>query len=342
MRRYLVPFILVFLAAVSGFVVFWYFTPRGKEAYSPWIGFLAGAAVGFLVLWVERLIRRLPLSQLLGGAIGLLLGLGLAKLFSSFFQILDQGVISTFIYVMLALALGYLGLVVGGRRVRELRILEGLSYPFSYVSKRLPRKECPKVVDTSAIIDGRLADICETGWLDGPLLIPNFVLSELQHIADSRDPIRRGRGRRGLDVLNRIRESGRIEVRFIDQDYPKIREIDAKLVKLCRDLRAKLITTDFNLNKVARLKGVDVLNVNELAMALKPAVTPGEELRIQVLKEGKERDQGVGYLEDGTMVVVEGGRGLIGKEVSVVVSSVLQTPAGRIIFAQPKAEAKAA
>ncbi len=328
----MIPLLLVSAAAFIGLVVFWYFPPKGGSSYSPWVGFLAGAAVGLAVLWVERLIRRLPLSQLMGGAIGLLLGLGLARLLSSFFEVLAQGVISTFIYVMLALSLGYLGLMIGGLRFRE----------FLPHHRRLPRRECPKVVDTSAIIDGRLADICETGWVDGPLLIPNFVLSELQHIADSRDPVRRERGRRGLDALNRIRKSGRVEVRFLDQDYPRIRDIDAKLVKLCRDLQAKLITTDFNLNKVARLKGIEVLNVNELAMALRPVVTPGEELRIQVIKEGKERDQGVGYLEDGTMVVVEGGRNLIGKEVSVVVSSVLQTPAGRIIFTQPKAVAKAA
>ncbi len=342
MRSYLVPVLLVLAAAVIGFVTFWYFPPKEGPVYSPWLGFLAGAGVGLVILWVERLIRRLPLSQLVGGAVGLLLGLGVAKLLSSFFQVLAQGVVSTFIYVMLALALGYLGLVVGGRRFRELKIMEGLAHPFSYVSKRLPKKECPKVVDTSAIIDGRLADICETGWIDGPLIIPNFVLSEVQHIADSKDPRKRERGRRGLDALNRIRESGKVEVRFIDQDYPRIRAIDEKLVRLSRDLKAKLITTDFNLNKVARLKGVEVLNVNELAMALRPVVTPGEELRLQVLKEGKEKDQGVGYLEDGTMVVVEGGRHLIGKEVTVVVSSVLQTPSGRIVFVQPKAEAQAA
>ncbi len=342
MRRYLIPFLLVATAAVLGFGVVKYFPPGGAGTLSPWVGFASGAAVGLLILLVERLIRKLPFLQIVGGAIGLLLGLALARLLSSFFAVLGQGVWAAFVYAMLALALGYLGLVVGGRRFRELRLPEGLAHPFSYVSRRFPRRECPKVVDTSAIIDGRLADICETGWLEGPLIVPNFVLRELQHVADSREHARRERGRRGLDALNRIRESGKVEVRFVDQDYPRIRDIDAKLVRLSRDLGAKLITTDYNLNKVARLKGVEVLNVNELALALRPVVTPGEELRIEIIKEGKERDQGVGYLPDGTMVVVEGGRRLIGKEVEVVVTSVLQTPSGRIVFAQPRARAQAA
>jgi len=342
LRRYLIPFLLVGTAALLGFGVVRYFPPRGGHPLSPWAGLAAGAGVGLLVLFAERLIRRLPLLQIVGGAVGLLLGLALARLLSSLFAPLGQGVWAAFVYSMLALALGYLGLVVGGRRFSEIRLPEGLFHPLSYVSRKFPRRECPKVVDTSAIIDGRLADICETGWLEGPLIIPNFVLRELQHVADSRDHSRRERGRRGLDALNRIRESGRVEVRFVDQDYPRIRDIDAKLVRLSRDLGAKLITTDYNLNKVARLKGVEVLNVNELALALRPVVTPGEELKIEVIKEGKERDQGVGYLPDGTMVVVEGGRRLIGKEVEVVVTSVLQTPAGRIVFGKPRSVAQAA
>ncbi len=324
--------ILVLISALVGTLVFLYLPSKGGPAYPLWLGFLLGGLIGGLALWVERRIRKIPLSQLLGGVIGLILGLGLAKLLSSFFEVLASRAIATFVYVMAALTLGYLGIMVGGRRFREVY----------HGPKRVMKKECPKVVDTSAIIDGRLAEICETGWVDGPLLVPNFVLSELQHIADSKDPFKRERGRRGLDALNRIRESKKVEVKFVDQDYRRIKAIDAKLVKLCKELGAKLITTDYNLNKVAKLKGVEVLNINELAMALRPVVTPGEELRVYVMKEGKERDQGVGYLEDGTMVVVEGGKDLIGKEVSVVVSSVLQTPSGRIIFTQPKAVAEAA
>ncbi|HFC97943.1 MAG TPA: TRAM domain-containing protein [Thermosulfurimonas dismutans] len=342
MRRYLFPLSLILIFAVLGYGVVRYFPLREGAALSPWIGFVGGGLAGGLVLLVERLIRRLPFLQILGGAIGLLLGLALARLLSGLFEVLGQGVWAAFLYAMLALGLGYLGLVVGGRLFREVRLVEGLSHPFSYVSRRFPRRECPKVVDTSAIIDGRLADICETGWVEGPLIVPNFVLQELQHVADSRDHARRERGRRGLDILKKIQESGKVEVRFLDRDYPRIRDIDAKLVRLCRDLSAKLITTDYNLNKIARLKGIEVLNINELALALRPVVTPGEELRLEIIKEGKERDQGVGYLPDGTMVVVEGGRSLIGREVEVVVTSVLQTPAGRMVFAQPKAQARAA
>ncbi|QJA06620.1 TRAM domain-containing protein [Thermosulfurimonas marina] len=342
MRKYLIPALLILSAAVVGFFVLRYFPFEGGRVYSPWLGFLGGGLAGFLILLLERAIRRLPFLQILGGAIGLLLGLALARLLSSFFQVFTRGPWTAFLYTMLALGLGYLGLVVGGRRFRELRLPEGLTHPFSYVSKKFPRRECPKVVDTSAIIDGRLADICETGWVEGPLIIPNFVLQELQQVADSREHARRERGRRGLDHLRRIQESGKVEVRFIDQDYPRLRDIDAKLVRLCRELSAKLITTDYNLNKVARLKGVEVLNVNELALALRPVVTPGEELRVEIIKEGKERHQGVGYLSDGTMVVVEGGREFIGQEVEVVVTSLLQTPSGRIVFAQPKARARVA
>lgn len=193
-----------------------------------------------------------------------------------------------------------------------------------------------KILDTSAIVDGRIADICKTGFLEGELIIPRFVLRELQQVADSQDPLKRSRGRRGLDILNRMRKEKRVTIRIVDRDFPDIRDVDAKLIKLAKIMGARVITNDFNLNKIAELEGVEVLNINELSNALKPYVLPGEELRVQIIREGKEAEQGVGYLDDGTMVVVEEGKKYINSTVDTVVTSVLQTPAGRMIFARLK------
>ncbi|HXL02422.1 MAG TPA: PIN domain nuclease [Candidatus Atribacteria bacterium] len=207
----------------------------------------------------------------------------------------------------------------------------------------IPRLKSPrgggnsgKILDTSAIVDGRIADICKTGFVEGDLLIPRFVLRELQQVADSQDPLKRNRGRRGLDILNRMRKEKKVNVRIIDRDFPEIRDVDAKLIKLAKVLGTKVITNDFNLNKIAELEGVEVLNINDLSNALKPYVLPGEELRVQVIREGKEENQGVGYLDDGTMVVIEEGRKYINSTIDTVVTSVLQTPAGRMIFAKLK------
>lgn len=193
-----------------------------------------------------------------------------------------------------------------------------------------------KILDTSAIVDGRIADICKTGFLEGELLIPRFVLRELQQVADSQDPLKRNRGRRGLDILNRMRKEKKVNIRIIDRDFPDVRDVDAKLIKLAKVMGARVITNDFNLNKIAELEGVEVLNINELSNALKPYVLPGEELRVQIIREGKEAEQGVGYLDDGTMVVVEEGKRYINSTVDTVVTSVLQTPAGRMIFVRLK------
>jgi uncharacterized protein YacL len=195
-----------------------------------------------------------------------------------------------------------------------------------------------KVLDTSVIIDGRIADVCDTGFIEGNLIVPQFILQELQHIADSADSLRRARGRRGLDILHRIQKMSGITVKIVEDDFPKIKEVDAKLVALAKMMDAKILTNDFNLNKVAALQGVPVLNINELANALKPVVLPGETMKVFVLKEGKEQNQGVAYLDDGTMVVVENGRRFIGKNIDVSVTSVLQTTAGRMIFSRPKNE----
>lgn len=197
-------------------------------------------------------------------------------------------------------------------------------------------KDLLKILDTSSIIDGRIADLCKTGFLEGVLIIPNFVLNELQKIADSSDPLRRNRGRRGLDILNKIQKENQVAVRIFDMDYEDLSEVDTKLLRLARELEAKVVTNDFNLNKVAELYGVEVLNINELSNAIKPVVLPGEEMAVHVLRDGKEYGQGIGYLEDGTMIVVEGGKNYIGLNIEILVTSVLQTSAGRMIFAKPK------
>ncbi|MGB3985463.1 MAG: PIN domain-containing protein, partial [Limnochordia bacterium] len=194
---------------------------------------------------------------------------------------------------------------------------------------------------TSVIIDGRISDITKTGFIEGTLIVPSFVLDELQHIADSSDVLKRNRGRRGLDILNKIQKEPYVQVQIMDRDFEDIAEVDSKLVKLAKELGAKVITNDFNLNKVCELHGVPVLNINELANAVKPVVLPGEELRVHVIKDGKEQGQGVAYLDDGTMIVVDGGRRYIGETIGVMVTSVLQTAAGRMIFAKPKAMEKA-
>lgn len=193
-----------------------------------------------------------------------------------------------------------------------------------------------KILDTSAIIDGRIADLSKTGFLEGVLIIPGFVLGELQKIADSADPLRRNRGRRGLDLLNRMQKESGVTLRIFDRDYDELTEVDTKLLKLAREMEAKVITNDFNLNKVAELYGVQVLNINDLSNAIKPVVLPGEEMSVRILRDGKEHGQGIGYLDDGTMIVVEGGKSYIGLDIEIMVTSVLQTSAGRMIFAKPK------
>ena len=217
--------------------------------------------------------------------------------------------------------------------------MEEFKWPgWGFFAKGSHKKNGGKILDTSVIIDGRVADICETDFLEGPLIIPQFVLQELQHIADSADNLKRARGRRGLDILNRMQKGDTVEVKVVDEDYPDIKEVDAKLIALAREMNAKIVTNDFNLNKVAQLQGVPVLNINQLANALKPMVLPGEVLHLQIMREGKEQGQGVAYLDDGTMVVVENASRHLGQEVEASVTSILQTTAGRMIFTTLKEE----
>jgi uncharacterized protein YacL len=247
----------------------------------------------------------------------------------SFVSILERQDIAPWVYVLLTCILGYLGLVIGSKKSEELSFS-----PFG-TQKGARQSDC-RILDTSVIIDGRIADICETGFVEGTLITPRFVLDELQHIADSSDSLKRSRGRRGLDILNRMQKSVGVNIEVVDQDFPKIKGVDGKLIALAKKMGGKIITNDFNLNKVAELQGIKILNVNELANALKPVVLPGELMTVKVIKEGKEPGQGVAYLDDGTMVIIDNAVRHQGETVEVIVTSVLQTTAGRMIFSELK------
>lgn len=297
--------------------------------YAPLWGGICGLLIAAVVVLVEIGIQRAPGKGLVGALVGLVIAFFVTHIATSL-SIPPAWRQSNF-YPLIYVLTGYLGIMIGARKGKEFN-------PASWriLSKTTKQIEIPKILDTSAIIDGRIADICETGFLEGPIIIPQFILQELQHIADSTDPLKRNRGRRGLDILNRLQKQQDIEVKIVDQDFPKLRDADAKLIELAKRINGRIITNDYNLNKVAELLGLTVLNINQLSNALKPVVLPGETIRIHVIKEGKEPGQGVAYLDDGTMVVVEEGKRIIGKELEVVVTSILQTTAGRMIFARPK------
>jgi uncharacterized protein YacL len=293
-----------------------------------------GGNIGFAlvlsgaIVFLEIRLKRTAPATVFGAVLGLLVGLGVAR-----------GIVSglpwaghddprvTFLYSLLLIALPYLGLAIGvahGQWLEPARLM-------SLFRPRGPERRY-KILDTSVIIDGRIADVCETGFMDGALVVPQFVLRELQFVADSADSLKRNRGRRGLDILQKIQKMAGVELIVSDTDFPEVKEVDLKLIELARMLPGKIVTNDFNLNKVAHLRGVDVLNVNELANSLKPVVLPGELMKVFILKEGKEYNQGVAYLDDGTMVVVDNARRMIGKTIEIVVTSVLQTTAGKMIF----------
>jgi uncharacterized protein YacL len=299
-------------------------------------GVFGGLLLAALALLMEGRMRRIPLKNLLGSFIGLIFGVMIANLISNalFPNLSNNQQIILPLYGLLYGVCGYIGLRTGFKKGEDFH-LPGWK-PFS---KSLPRGENTKILDTSVIIDGRIADITETGFVEGPILIPQFVLSELQHIADSSDPVKRTRGKRGLEVLHHIQKQVNVDVRIVDTDYPMVKEVDTKLIELAKEVHGKIVTNDSNLNKVAELQGIEVLNINELANSLKPVVLPGEEMNVKILKEGKEMGQGVAYLDDGTMIVVDNGKRQMGRTVDVIVTSVLQTPAGRMIFARLKEEA---
>jgi uncharacterized protein YacL len=297
------------------------------------IGAGLGVVVGGMLWWLERYLRTIPLRSYLHGLGGLVIGLLMAALGSHLLTKipLDNPAISQVLSLLFYIVGAYLGIFLGFWKGPEFHRHEEGDF---WLGGRQARS--PKILDTSVIIDGRIADICETGFLEGILIVPQFILKELQQIAGSSDTLKRNRGRRGLDILQRIQKNVDIEVRIVDNDFPKIREVDAKLVALGKALRGKVLTNDYNLNKVAELQGVSVLNVNQLANAVKPVVLPGEIMNVYVMKEGKEYGQGVAYLDDGTMVVIDNARKYLGKTIEVAVTSVLQTTAGRMIFTRLK------
>ncbi len=287
--------------------------------------------------WVEYRLQRTPMRDILYGFLGILTGLLIANLFSRAF--LSIPLIGGYMPVLFNVMMAYMGGSIALKKKEELSNLISLPMETFQKKKRTPvviDKAKSKILDTSVIIDGRIADICRTGFIEGTLIIPGFVLEELRHIADSSDSLKRNRGRRGLDILNKIQKELDIEVEIYEEDFEDIVEVDSKLVKLAQILDGSIITNDFNLNKVAEFQKVQVLNINELANAVKPVVLPGEEMVVQVIKDGKETGQGVAYLDDGTMIVVDGGKRHIGGTIGVMVTSVLQTAAGRMIFAKPK------
>jgi uncharacterized protein YacL len=314
----------IFFAAcvVAGY----HFCPFGLQA---WSAALLGAGFALAVIIVEIRLQRVSLRRLIGGAVGSTLGIlsahlmGLALARTS----IPDGSRS-FLDVGLLLLMTYVGLVLGTSKgdMLNLQALGGL------FGNEKSSQRTPKILDTSVIIDGRIADICEAYFAEGVLLVPQFVLRELQMVADSSDSLKRQRGRRGLEVLQRIQKMPHIDVEVVDDDYPQIAEVDLKLIEMAKRHDAKIVTNDYNLNKIATLQGLDVLNVNQLANALKPVVLPGETMRVFILREGKEHNQGVAYLDDGTMVVVDGGRRMINKTVDITVTSVHQTTAGKMIF----------
>jgi uncharacterized protein YacL len=290
---------------------------------------------------VEKLLQGTPTNEIAVGILGLLVGLIIAYLISSGpITLIPLSWLAIALSIMLYGVMGYLGISIATKKREDL-------FNFAVQIRKSSQKDkdktvkpenrvMPKILDTSVIIDGRIADICKTGFVEGPLVIPSFVLEELRHIADSSDSLKRNRGRRGLDILNKIQNELDISVEIMEKDFEELSEVDTKLLKLAQVMAGSVITNDYNLNKVAEFQRVPVLNINELANAVKPVVLPGEEMVVQVIKDGKESGQGLAYLDDGTMIVVDGGRKFIGETIGVVVTSVLQTAAGRMIFVKPK------
>jgi len=335
--------ILIFRVSSSQLVTQYLPSPPGMFYFLIQLGFIiVGGLFGYLIALLlisemsriseamESGLRKTYPGELAAGGLGMLAGLLIAFILSRMLLFLGES--GRYVSLLLALVFSYLGYIVGSR---EGEILISIGRRRAVSDKTSTGAEAySKILDTSVIIDGRIADVYQTGFVEGNIIIPRFVLQELQHIADSSDTLKRSRGRRGLDILNRMRKTGDSQVKISEQDFEEIREVDAKLVKLAKVINAKIVTNDYNLNKVAELQGIKVLNVNELANAVKPLVLPSEEMVVHVLKEGKEANQGVAYLDDGTMVVIDDGKRYIGETIDVVVTSVLQTTAGRMVFAR--------
>lgn len=314
---------LAFIVAVSVSAVM--LRPLGAELLT---NVALGASLALAAVTFEWMLRNTAVTHMLGAFLGGAVGLLLAKGISEALFWIDHGDQRVaFMHSFILLVFPYIGAVVGGRKGEWLDPSRLVA-----VFRNAGPERHYKILDTSVIIDGRIADLCETGFIDGAMVIPQFVLKELQMVADSSDSMKRNRGRRGLDILQKVQKMSGVEVVISDVDFPEVKEVDLKLIELARTLNGKIVTNDFNLNKVAQLRGVAVLNINELANALKPVVLPGEVMKVFILKEGKEYNQGVAYLDDGTMVVVDNARKMISKTIDIVVTSVLQTTAGKMIF----------
>ncbi len=325
--------VLIAVTAVTGyFIVDEMF---GSRLYGL-VGSALGLALGYFVIKTEEKLKEIPLKIIVGTLVGITVGLFIANLFISKLLLTHARdvPITLPIYILLYFVMGYLGFRIGEKKSHTLDLSR---VP---IFGKTEESEGNKILDTSAIIDGRIADICEAGFIEGAFIIPQFVLYEIQHIADLQDPVRKTRGRRGLEILHRLQKQNRVKVKIVDVDFPRLTDVDSKLIALAKSLQGKIITNDYNLNKVAELQGISVLNMNELATALKPAILPGELFSIKIVKEGKEYGQGIGYLDDGTMVVVDEARKLLGKTADVVVTSLLQTTSGRMIFAKLKEAAE--
>lgn len=360
MIRKIIKVFIGLMGAILGYGLLVVLRSSGLIIFSNtgWIEFLIGLGVSLLFgiiffllspfiirltkklsQFIESELQNIPGYDLALGTFGLILGLIIAFFLSRPLENLENPYIVFILSIFLFGLFGYLGIKIATREK------EGISYAIKNINlnKNLKNEKIktrynssPKILDTSVIIDGRIADICSTGFIEGPLVIPEFVLEELQHIADSSDGLKRNRGRRGLDILNKIQKEIDVEIIIHDKKFEDVKEVDSKLLKLTQLMNGKIITNDYNLNKVAEVQGIEVLNINELSNAVKPVVLPGEEMVLTVVREGKESGQGLAYLDDGTMIVVESGRKYIGNTIEVIVTSVLQTSAGKMIFAKPK------
>jgi uncharacterized protein YacL len=330
-KRLIVRIILILACSISGYAILYYTSESNSHLIFKSIGgFIIGLLTALSVIGIEKEIRKLSLKVIIGGVAGMIIGLLIALIFgfglNFVSKIRENQQVIPWIYLLITGIFGYLGLILGSKKVEE----------FNFLSSEPKSNHDYRVLDTSVIIEGRIADICDSGFIEGELIVPRFVLNELQFLADSSDSMKRLRGRRGLDVLNHMQKSSNINIEIVEQDFPKIKGVDGKLVALAKQLGAKLLTNDYNLNKVAQLQGVRVLNVNELANAMKPVVLPGEQMTVKIIREGKESGQGVGYLDDGTMIIVDSGQKMLNMNVDVTVTSVLQTTAGRMIFSELK------
>jgi uncharacterized protein YacL len=319
--------IFIFRILIIGFIALggYFFPPFGISNY---YGALVAFLLGIVILYLETRIRKSQFKIIWGSTVGTFAGVLLGWMLGSVYQSIAQDhPTETFLRIFFLLIMPYIGFLVGTQKYEWLDPAHLLRF---FKEKSAGRSY--KILDTSVIIDGRIADICNASAIEGTLIVPQFVLKELQFIADSADGMKKQRGRRGLDILDQIQSSSHVTVVISELDFPEIKDVDSKLVELTKQMDGKLITNDFNLHKVAQLQGLSVMNINELANALKPVVLPGESMKVYILKEGKEKDQGVAYLDDGTMVVVDNSRKLIGQTVDITVTSVLQTTVGKMIF----------